>query len=141
MHILELPKLPAEQKDETDLMQWMRFLGGKSREEFIKMAEKDSQFEEAYRVLDRLSADEEKRIEYEARQKAIRDRDILLKTGENRGLEKGREEGRIEGRVVERQENIREMLLDHVPIDKIKQYTKATDEEIKKIQQEQSCHS
>lgn len=137
MHILELPKLPAEQKDETDLMQWMRFLGGKSREDFRKMAEKDSQFEEAYRVLDRLSADEEKRIEYEARQKAIRDRDILLKTGENRGLEKGREEGRV----VERQENIREMLLDHVPIDKIKQYTKATDEEIKKIQQEQSRHS
>lgn len=101
------------------------------------MAEKDSQFEEAYRVLDRLSADEEKRIEYEARQKAIRDRDILLKTGENRGLEKGREEGRV----VERQENIREMLLDHVPIDKIKQYTKATDEEIEKIQQEQSRHS
>lgn len=25
MHILELPKLPPEQKSETDLMQWMRF--------------------------------------------------------------------------------------------------------------------
>ena len=33
MHILELPKLPPEQKDETDLMQWMRFLGGKNRED------------------------------------------------------------------------------------------------------------
>ena len=30
--------------------------------------------------------------------------------------------------------NIREMLLDAVPIHKIKQYTKATDEEIQRIQ-------
>lgn len=30
MHILELPKLPPEQQNETDLMQWMRFLGGKT---------------------------------------------------------------------------------------------------------------
>lgn len=122
IHILELPKLPPEQKNETELIQWMRFLGGKNRGDFKKMAEKDSQFEEAYHVLDRLSADEKKRIEYEARQKAIRDRDILLKTGENRGVERGRQE--------ERQANIREMLLDHVPVEKIKQYTKATDEEI-----------
>ena len=41
--------------------------------------------EEAYKELDKLSADEKKRLEYEARQKAIRDRDILIKTGENRG--------------------------------------------------------
>ena len=49
------------------------------------MAKKNSCFEEAYKELDKLSADEKKRLEYEARQKAIRDRDILIKTGENRG--------------------------------------------------------
>lgn len=76
MHILELPKLPPEQKSETDLMQWMRFLNGKRREDFEKMAKKNSCFEEAYKELDKLSADEKKRLEYEARQKAIRDRDI-----------------------------------------------------------------
>ena len=85
MHILELPKLPPEQKSETDLMQWMRFLNGKRREDFEKMAKKNSCFEEAYKELDKLSVDEKKRLEYEARQKAIRDRDILIKTGENRG--------------------------------------------------------
>ena len=31
IYILELPKLPPEQKEETDLIQWMRFLGGKNR--------------------------------------------------------------------------------------------------------------
>ena len=37
---MELPKLPPKQKSETDLMQWMRFLNGKRREDFEKMAKK-----------------------------------------------------------------------------------------------------
>ena len=45
-------------------------------------------------------------------------------------------EGRIEGRTAERRIHIREMLLDHVPIEKVKQYTSATDEEILEIQRE-----
>ena len=45
-------------------------------------------------------------------------------------------EGKIEGRTAERRTHIREMLLDHVPIEKIKQYTSATDEEILEIQRE-----
>ena len=40
IYILELPKLPPEQKEETDLIQWMRFLGGKNREDLKRMAEK-----------------------------------------------------------------------------------------------------
>ena len=89
IHILELPKLPPEQQNESDLMQWMRFLSGKNREDLKHMAEKNSNLKEAYNELDKLSADEQKRLEYEARQKAIRDKNILLITGENRGLEKG----------------------------------------------------
>ena len=134
MHILELSKLPPEQKKETDLLQWMRFLGGKCREDFKKMAENNSTFEEAYDVLDRLSADEKKRLEYEARQKAIRDHDIMMKTAKRLGLEagiaEGREKGIAEGREQEKRNIIREMLQDHIPDYKIKQYTGATDKEI-----------
>ena len=72
MHILELSKLPPEEKNETSLLQWMRFLGGKTRKEFEEMAKKNSELEEAYDVLDKLSADEKKRLEYETRQRAIR---------------------------------------------------------------------
>lgn len=97
IHILELPKLPAEQKNETDLMQWMRFLGGKCREDFEKMVEKNSCFKEAYNVLDKLSTDEEKRMEYEARQKAIRDYNAMMKTAERRGMESGMKKGMEEG--------------------------------------------
>ena len=93
MHILELPKLPPEQKSETDLMQWMRFLNGK------------------------LSADEKKRLEYEARQKAIRDRDILIKTGENRG----------------RKEIILSMIEAGLPLEQIAEITKETLETIQEL--------
>ena len=105
IHILELPKLPQEEKDETDLMQWMRFLGGKRREDFEKMAEKNPEMKEAYEMLDRMSADERKRLEYEERQKLLRDKNMLLKDGKRkyeRGLREGRESGLREGRAEER---------------------------------------
>ena len=54
--------------------------------------------------------------------------------GKIEGRIEGKREGRLEGRTVERRTHIREMLLDHVPIEKIKQYTSATDEEIMEIQ-------
>lgn len=117
MHILELPKLPPEQKSETDLMQWMRFFNGKRREDFEKMAKKNSCFEEAYKELDKLSADEKKRLEYEARQKAIRDRDILIKTGENRG----------------RKEIILSMIEAGLPLEQIAEITKETLETIQEL--------
>ena len=93
MHILELSKLPPEEKNETSLLQWMRFLGGKTRKDFEEMAKKNSELEEAYDVLDKLSADEKKRLEYETRQRAIRDYNIGMLTAERRGIEAGREEG------------------------------------------------
>ena len=40
MHILELSKLPPEEKNETSLLQWMRFLGGKTRKDFEEISEK-----------------------------------------------------------------------------------------------------
>ena len=98
MHILELSKLPPEEKNETSLLQWMRFLGGKTRKDFEEMAKKNSELEEAYDVLDKLSADEKKRLEYETRQRAIRDYNIGMLTAERRGIEAGRKIGITEGR-------------------------------------------
>ena len=69
------------------------FPGRKKQGGFKENGWKNSDFQEAYNELDRLSADEQKRLEYETRQKAIRDKNILQKPG----IERGREEGRIEG--------------------------------------------
>lgn len=93
----------------------MRFLSGKNRKDLKRMAEKNSNIQEAYNELDRLSADEKRRLEYEARQKAIRDKNILLKTGETRGIEKGTQA------TLERL--ILSMLKEQLPLDKISSIT------------------
>ena len=71
------------------ILKWMRFLSAESREDFEKMAGEDTYINEAYEVLQKLSADERKRLEYEARQKAILDY--------NSQMSSAREEGREEG--------------------------------------------
>ena len=74
------------------------------------MAKTDPYIEEAYSELEKLSADERKRIEYEAREKAVRDYNSLmgseLRRGREVGIEQGRAEGIAEGRVEGRVEGI-----------------------------------
>lgn len=93
IQILELRKLPKELKNDPDILNWMRFLGGKTRREFEAMAKKDEYIEEAYRELEKLSADEQAKLEYEAREKAIRDYNSQMNSALKRGIEKGIEKG------------------------------------------------
>lgn len=101
LHILELKKLPKKAMDEEGVIRWMRFFNGKKKEDFKEMAKTDPYIEEAYSELEKLSADERKRIEYEAREKAVRDYNSLmgseLRRGRELGIEQGRAEGRVEG--------------------------------------------
>lgn len=90
IQILELRKLPKELKNDPDILNWMRFLGGKTRREFEAMAKKDEYIEEAYRELEKLSADEQAKLEYEAREKAIRDHNSQMNSALKRGMEKGK---------------------------------------------------
>lgn len=66
------------------------------------MAKKDEYIGEAYEVLQRLSADELKRLEYETRQKAIRDYNTQMNSAERRGIQQGIEQGRKQGAKDER---------------------------------------
>ena len=93
MYVLELKKLPPEDLNEKGIIRWMRFLGGKNREEFEDMAKKDEYIEEAYNELKKLSHDEQMRMEYELRQKAIRDHNMMMKTVRKHGYESGYESG------------------------------------------------
>ena len=88
--MLELRKLPSEAQNEKGIIHWMRFLGGKKREEFEDMAKQDEYIGEAYEELKKLSLDDQKRLEYELRQKAIRDYNSQM----NSALKQGREQGR-----------------------------------------------
>lgn len=61
-------------------------------------AEKSEYIKKAYEDLNRISADEEKRLEYEERERAIRDHQYFSTVYKNTGLKEGRREGRQEGR-------------------------------------------
>lgn len=98
LHILELKKLPEKAMKEEGIIRWMRFFGGKTKEDFKAMAGTDEYIEEAYGELEKLSADERKRLEYEAREKAVRDYNCLMDSALEEGLREGREQGLVQGR-------------------------------------------
>lgn len=60
-------------------------------------AEASPHLEKAYERLRDISADEEKRLEYEAREKAIRDHNYLMDYNLKRGQEEGRKTGIKQG--------------------------------------------
>ena len=106
LHILELPKLPKvraklEQgemvSDDEMVLQWMEFFSCKTQEDFETMAKQDEYMEEAVNTLFKLSADEQKRVDYEAREKAIRDDRAKLDWATKIGLEEGLAKGKAEG--------------------------------------------
>lgn len=97
IQILELKKLPAGVQTGDEIMNWMRFFGGKSREEFEIMAKTNEYLDEAYQELMQLSADDRKRMEYEAREKALRDYHSQMSSATKRGLEEGMKEGLEKG--------------------------------------------
>lgn len=114
IHILELKKLPPESQNETGIIQWMRFMSGKNRKDFAKMAEQNEYIKEAYECLEKMSADERKRREYEERQKILWDHNSFMKSAKIIGMREGREEGRKEGREEGRKEGYREALVSIV---------------------------
>ena len=90
-HVLELPKLPKElREDSNDIELWGKFISAERKEEFDVLAEKNTYIDSAYQHLQLISQDKQKRMEYEAREQAVRDY--------NQGLLEAREAGKIEGR-------------------------------------------
>ena len=92
IHVLELRKLPPEDQNEEGIIRWMRFLNAKSRKELKEMAKQDEYFGEAYEELERLSADEKKRLEYETRLKYKRDKYAQLHYATRIGREEAQSE-------------------------------------------------
>lgn len=100
IQVLELKKLPKEIKTGEDIVNWMRFFNGKNKEEFKQMAKESIYLDEAYDALQKLSADEVKRLEYEAREKALRDHNWILSCEQRIGEKRGRKIGEKRGRKI-----------------------------------------
>ncbi len=77
---MELSKLPKELKEDFDML-----------------AEKNMYIGSAYQHLQVISQDEEKRLEYEARVKAIRDYNQVMLEAEQRGRVEGEARGMEQG--------------------------------------------
>ena len=97
VHILELPKLDRYRYPQTELLKWARFINAERKEDLEMIAKTDKFLGKAYEALTNLSADEKKRLEYEAREKAIRDHHHQMKSNWNAGHEQGLQQGIEQG--------------------------------------------
>lgn len=108
-HVIELPKLPPELKEDcTDLELWAKFINAEQKEEFDMLAGMNPYIDSAYKKLQIISQDEEKRMEYEAREKAVRDYNQGMYEAEQRGEQRGIQIGadrinRLNSRLIQEQ--------------------------------------
>ena len=70
---------------------WAKFIDAERKEVFDMLADKNPYIESAYQKLQIISQDKDKRLEYEAREKAIRDYNEGLLEAEERGIAIGQE--------------------------------------------------
>ena len=93
-HVIELPKLPQEVREGcSDIELWARFINAEKKEVFDMLAKNDPYIGSAYQRLQLISQDRQMRMEYETREKAIRDYNEGMLEAEERGEERGRIEG------------------------------------------------
>ena len=85
--------MKPEEIQRTVLLNWAQFFNAETREELEMFAKSDRYVQKAYDKLVDISADEQKRLEYEEREKALRDRSILIITGMEEGIKQGKKEG------------------------------------------------
>lgn len=126
-HVIELPKLPKEiRENSSDIELWAKFINAERKEELEMIATKNSYIASAYEQLQIISQDKEKRLEYEAREKAIRDYNQSMKEARETGREEGRIEGRIEGEKIgeERISKLYSLLLQNKKYDDLERSTK-----------------
>ena len=97
IHIVELPKLPTND-DGTDLYDWIKFIKAENKGEFEMLAKQSQYLQKAYETLEEISADQQKRLEYTARQKALYDYNTLMEENYERGVEEGIEQGIQQGK-------------------------------------------
>lgn len=124
-HVIELPKLPVELKENNDdILLWAKFINAEKEEEFDMIAAKNPYIQSAYEHLQLISQDEEKRLEYEAREKAIRDY--------NQGMYEAEEKGKRESS----NEIVKNLLTMGQSVEFVVQATGVTLEQVEKIKGE-----
>lgn len=83
-HLIELPKTPPN-TDGTDLYKWACFINAEEKGDFKMIAKGNQYLESALETLEIISQDEQKRIAYTARQKALYDFNEQMSENYDRG--------------------------------------------------------
>jgi predicted transposase/invertase (TIGR01784 family) len=99
IHTLDLSRIGDEAN--KHLADWLEFIDSEREEDFMAVAQRDKTIKSAFDELKEISADKQRRMVYEARLKAQRDRwmfeDDARADGIEIGLAKGLVKGRAEG--------------------------------------------
>jgi len=122
IHTLELPKLPSSDEN-TNLMNWLKFLKSETKEDFELLAEKSPELQKAYEELAHLSQDENTRKIYEATLKARRDEISRIEGAKKEGIKQGLEQGLEQGKIERDMEIAKEALKAGSSIDFISRIT------------------
>jgi len=129
-HVIELTKLPEKLKENSDdLLLWAKFINAEQKEEFDMLAQENKYIASAYQKLQVISQDKQKRLEYEAREKAIRDYNQSMFEAK----ESGRAEGRKEGEAEKATDIAKNLIAFGMSFDNISQMTGLSVGEIEKI--------
>lgn len=94
IHVLEFPKLKNYDDPTDELMKWAKFFNAENEEEFKMLAKENNYLNRAYEKLQEISADEQKRLEYDAREKAIRDYNWQMHKSREAGFNDGIQNGK-----------------------------------------------
>ncbi len=122
-HVIELPKLPPKLSDDSSSVElWAKFINAEETEEFYMIAEKDPYIKSAYNQLQLISQDDQKRLEYEAREKAIHDY--------NQGIYEAEQRGRLQGEQAVRESTAKNLLAIGISTEIIAQATGLSKEQI-----------
>ena len=97
------------------------------------MAKRDEYIEEAYDELKKLSADEKKRLEYEARERAVLDYNSQMKSARMEGERIGEKRGEERGRRLAQAEIVEKMLARGMSREEIAELLGMDVEEVAKI--------
>lgn len=120
----------------SDILLWAKFINAEEKEEFDMLATKNSYIGSAYEQLQIISQDKKKRLEYEAREKSIRDHNQMMYEAEQRGIKVGEERGKEIGKQETLFDVVKKFLALRLPIDTIAEGTGLSEEDVRKIQQE-----
>ena len=103
VHILELPKLKYYNNNtrnisNNSLYDWCKFFSIENKKELLSMYGKNEYIDKACDHIKHLSADEEKKLEYDLRFKALCDYNTQMHSSYNRGVKAGIEQGLEQGK-------------------------------------------